>query len=342
MLASILSGFRLFFLLFGGHSAVAIENLALRQQLAIYKRVRKRPQLTRANRWFWIVLSQVWKKWRDALVIVQPDTVVRWHRRRFRKYWSELSQAPGREPGRPPIGEEIRDLIRTMATANPLWRAPRLHGELRKLGIDISERTVSRILRTIKRPPSQTWKTFLQNHVGELVSIDFFTVPTVSLRVLYVFLVLEHRRRKVLQFGVTDHPTATWAGQQIVEAFADRDAPRYLIRDRDGIYGIEFRRRVHSLGVKEVITAPQSPWQNGFAERLIGSIRRECLNHVVILTPRHLRKILKNYFAYYHESRTHLALEKDSPEPRAIHTQGKIIAIPQVGGLHHRYERQAA
>ena len=167
-------------------------------------------------------------------------------------------------------------------------------------------------------------------------------MPTVSLRVLYVFLVLEHRRRKVLQFGVTDHPTATWAGQQIVEAFADRDAPRYLIRDRDGIYGIEFRRRVHSLGVKEVITAPQSPWQNGFAERLIGSIRRECLNHVVILTPRHLRKILKNYFAYYHESRTHLALEKDSPEPRAIHTQGKIIAIPQVGGLHHRYERQAA
>jgi transposase InsO family protein len=229
-----------------------------------------------------------------------------------------------------------------MANKNPLWRAPRIHGELLKLGITVSERTVSRILRTIERTPSQTWKTFLKNHVGDLVSVDFFTVPTATLRVLFVFVVLEHKRRKVLHFGVTEHPTAAWAGQQMVEAFADRDVPQYLIRDRDGIFGIEFRCRVKSLDIKEVMTAPQSPWQNGFAERLIGSIRRDCLDHVVVLSEGHLRRILKSYFAYYHRSRTHLALDKDAPEHREVQRNGKIVAIPQVGGLHHRYERRAA
>jgi putative transposase len=342
MLPSICAWFRLFFSLFFAHRHLAIENLVLRQQLAIYKRARKRPQLTRADRWFWILLSRSWKPWRNALIIVHPDTILRWHRQRFRNYWSALSQSTGRKPGRPQIGTEIRDLIRTMATANPLCWAPRIHGELAKLGIEISERTVSRILRSVKRPPSQTWKTFLHNHVGEIISVDFFTVPTINLRVLYVFLVLEHKRRKVLQFGVTDHPTAAWAAQRVVEALADRDAPKFLIRDRDGIYGFEFRDRMQSLGIREVRTAPQSPWQNGFAERLIGSVRRECLDHVVILTPWHLRRILQGYFSYYHQSRTHLALEKDCPEPRAIQGRGKIVAIPQVGGLHHRYERQAA
>lgn len=197
-------------------------------------------------------------------------------------------------------------------------------------------------MRTVKRPPSQTWKTFLQNHIGEIVATDFFTVPSVSLRVIFVFLVLEYQRRKVLHFGVTEHPTAEWAAQQIVEAFANRDAKRYLIRDRDASYGSEFRRRIQSLGMKEVITAPRSPWQNGFAERLIGSIRRECLDHVVVLNQGHLRKRLKSYLTYYHRSRTHLALEKDAPEPRAIMSRGAIIAIPQVGGLHRRYERRAA
>jgi transposase InsO family protein len=226
--------------------------------------------------------------------------------------------------------------------ANPLWRAPRIHGELKKLGIAVSERTVSRILQTLKRPPSQTWKTFLQNHVGELVAIDFFTVPTIRLRVLFVFLVIEHRRRRVLHFGVTEHPTAEWTGQQVIEAFSERDAKGYLIRDRDALFGHEFRRRIQSLDMKEVVTAPRSPWQNAFVERLIGSIRRECLNHVVVLSQRHLRRLLKGYFAYYQWSRTHLALAKDAPEPRAIMRQGEIIAITQVGGLHHRYERRAA
>jgi putative transposase len=253
-----------------------------------------------------------------------------------------LSNRPGKKLGRPQIGKQIRELVKTVARANPLWRAPRIHGELLKLGIAVSERTVSRILQTLKRPPSQTWKTFLHNHIGEIVATDFFTVPAVSMRVLFVFLVLSHQRRNVLHFAVTEHPTAEWAGQQIVEAFADRDAPGFLIRDRDASYGHEFRRRVQSLGIKEVVTAPRSPWQNAFAERLIGSIRRECLDHVVVLNHRHLRKLWKNYFAYYHRSRTHLGLAKDAPEPRPVMTHGEIIGIPQVGGLHHRYERLAA
>ena len=342
MLASILSALRLLLLLFGGHRAIAAENLALRQQLAVYKRLKSRPQLRDRDQWFWIILSRFWKDWRSALFIVHPDTVLRWHRRRFCKYWFELSSAPARQPGRPTIRGEIRDLIRAMAVENPLWRAPRIHGELLKLGIEVSERTVSRILRTIQRPPSQTWKTFLNNHVRELVSIDFFTVPTATFRVVYVFLVLEHTRRKVLHFGVTRYPTAAWTAQQVVEALTDLDAPRFLIRDRDGIYGLEFQHRMRSLGVKKIVIAPQSPWQNGFAERLIGSIRRECLDHIMVLGQRHLRRILTSYFAYYHRSRTHLALEKDAPDHREVQRDGKIVTIPQVGGLHHRYERQRA
>jgi putative transposase len=276
------------------------------------------------------------------LFAVHPDTVLRWQRERFRRYWAQRSKKLGR-PGRPPISRQVRELIRTMACANPLWRAPRIHGELRKLGIEVSERTVSRVLRTVKRPPSQTWKTFLQNHIGEIGAIDFFTVPTIRLRVLFVFFVLEHQRRKVLHFGVTERPSAEWAGQQVVEAFGVQGSKRYLIRDRDATYGHEFRRRIQSLGMKEVISAPRSPWQNAFRgadDRC--SIRRDCLDHVVVLSQRHLRKLLKSYFTYYHRSRTHLALAKDAPESRAIMSRGEIVAIPQVGGLHRRYERRAA
>ena len=268
--------------------------------------------------------------------------MVRWQRQRFRKYWAQLSSKPGKKLGRPAIAKQIRELIHAMALANARWRAPRIHGELRKLGIEVSERTVSRILQAIARPPSQTWKTFLKNHLGEIVAADFFTVPTLRMRVLFVFLVLGHRRRKVFHFAVTEHPTAEWAGQQVVEAFADGDAPRYLVRDRDASYGDEFRCRVRSLGMNEVITAARSPWQNALVERMIGSIRRECLDHAVVLNQRHLTRLLRKYFVYYHRSRTHLALDKDAPEPRAVMKQGTIIAIPQVGGLHHRYERMAA
>jgi len=210
------------------------------------------------------------------------------------------------------------------------------------LGILVSERTVSRVLRTLPRSPSQTWKTFLRNHLSEMVSVDFFTVPTVRLQVLFVFLILEHRRRQVLHFNVTDHPTSAWISQQIVEAFGDRAVPRYLIRDRDGVYGLEVQQRLQSLGVSEELTAPQSPWQNGYAERLIGSIRRECLNHFVILSPRHLKRTLAAYLSYYHRTRTHLGLGKQCPVERQVMDCGAIVAKPELGGLHHRYERLVA
>jgi transposase InsO family protein len=220
-----------------------------------------------------------------------------------------------------------------MASANPLWRAPRIHGELKMLGIAISERTVSRLLRRLRRPPNQTWRTFLHNHVGQIVATDFFTVPTITLKVLFVFIVLEHYRRKVLHFNVTEHPTAPWTAQQILEAFADRDPARYLLRDRDSRYSAEVRLRIKSLGMQERLTAPQSPWQNPYVERLIGSIRRECLHHYIILNAHHLKRTLSSYFRYYQESRTHLSLGKQCPFPRKVLDVGKIVVIPQLAGV---------
>lgn len=325
-----------------GHQAIAIENAALRLQLAAFQRKRERPALTSFDRLFWIALRRFWSGWRGPLAYVQADTVVRWQRDRFRRFWARLSKPYGRRRGRPTTASEIRRLIEQMVSANPLWRAPRIHGELKMLGIPISERTVSRILRTLRRPPTQTWKTFLHNHLGQTVSMDFFTIPTITMRVLFVFIVLEHRRRQVLHFNVTEHPTATWTAQQIVEAFADREPARYVMRDRDSIYGSDVRLRIASLGMEEVLCAPQSPWQNPYAERLIGSIRRECLNHFVILNAKHLKRTLALYFRYYHGSRTHLGLGKQCPFPRQVLSSGRIVEISQVGGLHHRYERVAA
>ena len=207
MLAFLLGLFRLVWLCGKDHRGVVLENLALRQQFSIYKRKQKRSRLVGHDRWFWIALSIVWKDWRKALIVLHPDTVVRWQRERFRRYWTRLSKR-GARVGRPLISFEIRQLIRALAEANRLWRAPRIHGELQKLGIVVSERTVSRILRTIKRPPSQTWRTFLQNHLGEIIAVDFFTVPTIRLRVLFVFLLIEPQRRRVIHFGITEHPTA--------------------------------------------------------------------------------------------------------------------------------------
>jgi putative transposase len=321
---------------------LAIENLALRHQLAVLRRRRPRPPLAWTDRLFWIALSRTWSRWRDALMIVRPDTVVRWHRSAFRRFWTWSSRRP---PGRPPIDRHTRNLVRHMAKVNPLWGAPRIHGELLKLGVTISERQVSRLMqRAPRKPPSQTWRTFLTNHVGTLASIDFFTVPTAAFRLLYVFVVLAHNRRRVLHFNVTEHPTAAWTAQQIVEAFPEDHAPKYLMRDRDSIYGTAFRTRLTGMGIDEVLSAPRTPWQNPFVERLIGSIRRECLDHVIVLRERHLRGILASYFAYYHGSRTHLSLVKDAPDPRPMMSTnlGHVIELPEVGGLHHRYERRAA
>jgi putative transposase len=231
-----------------------------------------------------------------------------------------------------------------MAKSNPLWGAPRVHGELLKLGINISERTVSRWMPRRRKPPSQTWRAFLDNHIGDLVSMDFFTVPTATFRVLFVLIILAHDRRKIVHFNVTEHPTAEWTGQQIVEAFCEGKVPRFLIRDRDGVYGLTFQDRVKALGIEEVVIAPRSPWQNPYSERVIGSLRRECLDYVVVLGEKHLRRIMRHYLSYYHGARTHLALEKDAPEPRSVQPpeKGRVVEVPEVGGLHHRYERHAA
>ncbi len=324
------------------HTDLALENLALRQQLALLRHRSKRPRFGGLDRAFWVWLSRRWAGWRDALHVVRPETVIRWHRQGFRAFWTWKSRS-GRM-GRPSVGSEVAKLVRTMALANPLWGAPRIHGELLKLGFNVSQRTVARLMPRRPKPPSQTWRTFLQNHVLDLVSVDFFVVPTATFRLLYVFVVLLQHRRKVVHFNVTDSPTAAWTAQQIVEAFPDDSAPRYLLRDRDGIYGDEFRRRVKGIGIAEILAAPRSPWQNAFVERVIGSIRREVLDHVIVLNERNLRERLRSYFRYYHASRTHLALDKDAPEPRAVEPpdHGRIVALPVLGGLHHRYVRRAA
>jgi transposase InsO family protein len=324
------------------HADLALENLALRQQLALLRCHSKRPLLGRLDRAFWVWLSRRWAGWRQALHVVRPETVIRWHRQGFRAFWTWKSRR-GRT-GRPPLGSELAKLVRTVALANPVWGAPRIHGELLKLGFDVSQRTVARLMPRRPKPPSQTWQTFLHNHVADLVSVDFFLVATATFRVLYVFVVLLHHRRKVVHFNVTDSPTAAWTAQQIVEAFPDNSAPKYLLRDRDSIYGAEFRQRVKGIGITEVLAAPRSPWQNPFAERVIGTIRRELLNHIIVLNEEHLRRRLRGYLRYYHGSRTHLTLQKDAPEPRAIELpgNGRVVAMPQVGGLHHRYFRHAA
>ena len=320
---------------------LALENLALRQQLAALRRQSKRPRLKKRDRIFWAVLSRIWTNWRLALLIVQPDTVVGWHRKGFKLFWRWKSQMG--EVGRPKIEAEIRRLIRRMSRENPLWGVPRIQSELSLLGHTVSEATVRKYRIRKRNPPSQTWRTFLDNHLTDIVAIDFFTVPTATFRILFAFVVLRHDRRHVVHFNVTAHPTAEWTSQQIIEAFPEDNAPRFLIRDRDGIYGNAFQQRVHNMGIEEVLTTPQSPWQNPYVERLIGSIRRECLNHVIVLNERHLRRILFSYFEYFHESRTHLSLDRNSPVPRELEPpeNGRVFSIPQVGGLHHRYRRAA-
>jgi putative transposase len=321
---------------------IAVENLALRQQLAVMKRQCPRPRLRKTDRLFWVWLATVWRDWRKLLVIVRPETVVAWHRQGFRLYWKWISRR--KRSGRPGVSPEVRALVRKMAEANPLWGAPRIHGELLKLGICISERTVSRLMPRDRKPPSQTWKAFLDNHFTETVAMNFFTVPTARFRVLFVFVILAHHRRRVVHFNVTENSTAAWTGQQMIEAFPEDTVARYLIRDRDKIYGEDFRIRVRALRIQEVVIAPRSPWQNPFAERLVGSIRRECLDHVIVLGERHLRKILKSYCDYYLRPRTHLSLAKDVPVSRRVQPpeMGQVVELPQEGGLHHRYERRAA
>jgi transposase InsO family protein len=334
LLASLRAGFR-------SRTALQLEVLALRHQLAVYQRCPTRPRTSVADRLLWAWLSRTWAGWRDVLVFVRPSTVIAWQRRRFRDHWARLSRA---RPGRPAVAKVVQELIRRMSSANPGWGSPRIVGELAKLGIRVAKSTVEKYMVRPKKPPSPTWRAFLDNHVKDLVSVDFFVVPTVTFRVLFVFIVLAHARRRIVHFNVTEHPTAQWTAHQISEAFPWESAPRYLIRDRDRVYGLAFRKRVECMGIEEVLTAPRSPWQNPFVERVIGSIRRECLDHVIVLHERHLRRLLGDYFEHYHRWRCHRSLAMDCPAPRPVQRpeHGHVVQVAEAGGLYRHYERRAA
>ncbi len=268
---------------------------------------------------------------------VRPQSFVRAYNARFRRWWKWCSRNPG---GRPRISIAVIAEIHRLCRENPLWGAPRIHGELRKLGIAIAQSTVSHYMLKRPRDPQQGWKTFLDNHAGEIAAIDMLSVPTLAFEMLYVLVVLGHGRRNILHIEVTDHPTAPWLAQQITEAFPWDSAPTYLLRDNDGAYGLVLRRRIRAMGIRDCPVAPHSPWQNGYVERVIGSIRRECLDHMIVFNAAHLRRLLKAYVEYYNNDRTHLGLDKDTPHPRAIETTGAIISRPILGGLHHRYSRK--
>ena len=327
--------------LFGNATAVSLENVALRYQLVVLQRSVGRARVRRRDRIFWVWLARLWKGWRSSLVIVQPATVRAWHRQGFQLYWRWKSRTPA--VGRPLIAREIRDLIRRMARENPTWGRRRIQAELRFLGYHVAELTIAKYMRRQSPRPSPTWRTFLAAHLREIAAVDFFVVPTLTFRLLFAFVVLRHDRRELVHINVTDHPTAAWTVQQLVEGFPEETAPTYLLHDRDAIYGDVFARRVKRLGIREVLIAPRAPWQNPFAERVIGSIRRECLDHVLVFNERHLRRLLRTYLAYYNATRPHQALHNNSPHPREGQppTDGRIVAIPQVQGLHHRYQRVA-
>jgi putative transposase len=324
-----------------GSADVALENLALRHQLLVLQRSVRRPRLARRDRVLWVWLAWIWAGWRSSLVIVQPATVLAWHRQGFQLYWRWKSTRSG--VGRPKLDAEIRQLILQMARDNPTWGRRRIQAELALLGHEVAELTIAKYMHRTSPRPAPTWRAFLATHARDIVAVDFFLVSTLTYRLLCAFVILRHDRRQLLHINVTAHPTTVWTTQQIIEAFPDESTPRFLLRDRDSIYSEDFSRRVKGMAIREVLTAPRAPWQNPFVERVIGSIRRECLDHVLVLNERHLRRLLRAYVAYYNGSRPHQALENNSPIPREVQppSRGRIRAVPEVGGLHHRYQRVA-
>ena len=313
------------------------ENAALRRQLIVLRRkVHGRVRLTNNDRWFLIQLYRWFPSILRVLTIIQPETLVRWHRAGFRFYWRWISGSRG---GRPRIERDLRVLIRQMSMENPLWGAPRIHGELLKLGFDVAQSTVAKYMAPRRGPPSQGWRTFLQNHAPDIAAMDLFVVPTIGFSLLYAFVIVRLGRRELVWINVTTNLTAEWIARQIAEAFPWDEAPGYLIRDRDQIYGTIVTRRLRAMGIRDRPTAPASPWQNGFAERLIGSIRRECLDHFIVLGEAHLRRLLRAYASYYNDIRTHRSLDKDAPLPRPVQRTGIISSLPILGGLHHHYIR---
>jgi transposase InsO family protein len=316
---------------------LCLENLALRHQLVVLHRTApRRVRVRAADRFLFVWLYRLWPGVLEAMATVRPETVLRWHRGAFRAYWRWKSRS---QAGRPRVPQEIQALIRRMSLANRLWGAPRIHGELLKLGIEVAQSTVAKYMVKHRLPPSQSWATFLRNHADGIAATDLLVVPTVDFRLLYCLVVLAHGRRKLVHYAVTAHPADEWMARQIGEAFPWEAAPTYLVRDRDAAYGAVVKRRLRGLGIRDRPIAPRSPWQNGHVERLIGSIRRECLDHMIVLSESHLRRIMKEYAAYYNAARTHLSLDKDSPIRRPVESIGCIIAQPMVGGLHHKYAR---
>ena len=320
---------------FKSKSRLEAENAALRHQLTVLRRkVRGRAKLTNNDRWFFVQLYRWFPSVLAVLTIIRPETLVRWHRAGFRRYWHWKSRQRG---GRSQVQTELRVLIRRMSIENPLWGAPRIHGELLKLGFQVSQSSVAKYMVKRRGPPSQGWRAFLANHAPHIAAMDLFVVPTIGFDLLYAFVVVRLDRRDLIWISVTRHPTAEWIARQVTEAFPWNEAPRYLIRDRDRIFGAVVTRRLRTMGIRDKPIAPASPWQNGFAERLIGSIRRECVDHIIVLGEAHLRRILRSYARYYNEIRTHRSLNKDAPVSRAIQRIGIVKSHAVLGGLHHHY-----
>jgi transposase InsO family protein len=313
------------------------ENAVLRHQLNVLRRrLHARVRLTNNDRWLFILMYRWFPSILQALTIIRPETLVRWHRAGFRRYWRWKSHPRG---GRPRIEAELRGVIRRMSMENPLWGAPRVHGELLKLGFAVAQSSVAKYMVKRRGPPGQGWRTFLHNHVPEIAAMDLFVVPTIGFDLLYAFVIVRLNRRDLVWINVTTNPTAEWVARQLTEAFPWNEAPRYMIRDRDRIYGTVVTRRLRAMGIRDKPTAPASPWQNGFAERLIGSIRRECLDHIIVLGEEHLRRILRSYADYYNGVRTHRSLNKDAPVSRPVQRTGVISSRVILGGIHHHYVR---
>jgi transposase InsO family protein len=313
------------------------ENAVLRHQLVVLRRrQRGRVPLTNNDRWFFIQLYRWFPSILQVLTIIRPETLVGWHRAGFRRYWRWKSRRLG---GRPQIEIELRVLIRRMSVENPLWGAPRIHGELLKLGFEVAQSSIAKYMVKRRGPPSQGWRTFLHNHAPDIAAMDLFVVPAIGFKPLYALVIVRLGRRDLVWINVTAHPTAEWVARQITEAFPWNEAPRYMIRDRDSIYGAIVTRRLRAMGIRDKPIAPASPWQNGVVERLIGSIRRECVDHIIVLGEAHLGRILKSYARYYNETRTHLALGKDAPVSRSVQRTGVVRSLAILGGLHHLYAR---
>jgi putative transposase len=327
--------------LFRSRRSLWLENLALRQQLVILKRKRRRTRLTVFDKIFWVLARKYWSRWKQSLLMISPETIPRWHRAGFRLYWAWLSRHRVCF-GRKRIGRDLRELIFRMVVENPMWGAPRIHGELQMLGFDVSERTVSRWVQRAPRSPDKIarWNAFLKNHREIIAAMDFFAVHTVTFGVLYCFFLIAHDRRRILHFNVTHNPTSLWVVQLLRETFPFEAPHKYMILDRDQKFGLEVIAAIRAMGSRPKRTSFRSPWQNGVAERWVESCRRDLLDHVIVLNERHLKRLLSEYVSYYHEDRTHLGLSKETPggRIRAMH-RGRVIAHARLGGLHHRYDR---